>query len=179
MIFRRLCFAFVTSLLSLGCYIHGGVVRGVNPQPQLHLAPRGESLTLVLAPDIPSDFKVDQEFIVKDLRGTLSRGFVAGFGPSFPNLDLRGLDHPELVLELTDVTIWFDDVDHVSTKYVAYDRYKVRIRYHARLLDREGRPLGSAAGTVASRETSSDGQYVYGDAIEAMYEEIGDKLFWK
>ena len=179
MALRRLSFAFAALFLSLGCYIHGGTVRGVTPQPQLHLPVRGESICLHLAPDIPAELQTHGGFTVTDFRGTLTRAFVAGFRPGFPNLDVQGLDHPDLVLELTDLQIWFDDTDQVRTKYIAYDRYKVRIRFHARLVDRQGRTLSSLAGEVASRQTDVDGQYVYADAIAAMYEQIGDKLFWK
>src|SRR4051812_33233703 len=59
------------ALLLSSCVLHGGSVGGANPQPKLHLAARGESLALQLAPEIPSDFNAPGGFTVKDFRGTL------------------------------------------------------------------------------------------------------------
>ncbi len=179
---RHSLVAAAFALLTTGCFFDasGGVAGGTNPRPVLHLPHHDQRISLLLSTNLASDFLAKDDFVVHDFTNTVVRGFVAGFGDAYV-VD----DHDaERYLELTGIEVWFAPVnyEHVSGKYYAghYTYYEVHIRYHARLLDGDRQELARYAGEAKSKAVgyNSDGSQLLKSAIESMYEQIGDKLFW-
>ncbi len=163
-----LVLAASASLALCGCSVPCGLVaHGTDPRPATFLERHDARIALLLPPGPKSDFRAQGGYAVTDFVDTLSRGFAAGFGDAY----IVSHQDPDRYLELSAVEVWFEsgwrfDVAHV--------------RYRARLLDRDHCELGRYAGDARSRRTCSDDcTSSLESAIETMYEEIADHLFWE
>lgn len=162
---------FTSTLLlvaaGIGCRYTGGPARGSNPRPSTHLAHHDQRLSLLLPTELRSDFHANPKWEVHDFVGTVTRGFFAGFEDSYGIVD----DHADRYLELTSIEIWFSPEANRSL-------WVTNIRFHARLLDENRKELARYATTVHSKVAGQDGTILVGSAVEAMYEEVADKLLY-
>lgn len=168
------CLLLLAVALSSGCYFHGGTVYSATPHPRLNLPHHDQKIALRLSPKIPSDFEPRDDVQIYDFRNTLIRGFREGFGAAFA----LGDDHPDLVVEIDMLDLWFETVATENNHDVHGTYYDAHIRFRVRLHDKNGDVVATYAGEARSKGSEVGAEAITISAIESMYEQIGDKLFW-
>ena len=139
---------------------------GSDPKPKTFLERENARLALLLPTSLASSF-VASGYAVDDFEGTLDRGFRAGFGDAY----LVGEGEVDRYLELTGLEVWYEPSWRCRVAH---------LRYRARLLDHDRHELRRCVGDAKAKAAAFewDGTRSLESAVETMYEQIADHLFW-
>ena len=159
------------ALLTSGCFTQQLSV--IAPKPNIVFTHNsGKSLLLRIQPTVPDRFTthISEAFepSVDGWRQTLANGFRSGFAGYFAPTPPKGPSDLRLEIERADLEWSF--IGHLLVAHVVY---------RARLVDRDGHSIASAAGTAAAKSTWTPGAPMepsVASSVETMYEELSDKL---
>lgn len=160
-------------LLLPACTISIGAVR---PEPMVDLPAGPGAIALGLGPQVADRFTISNgalAFEIDSFHQTLASGFQSMIRAS----------HPIAPPGNADGSLLIDEIVAEGTQ--AYRTLGLRLRYRARLVDRQGRELRRSFGTVESRDrvmtrfpgTLGDNSFVLTSAVEAMFERIAMDCF--
>jgi hypothetical protein len=178
---RRTLLALLSCLVLLavsGCSttLHVG---SLNPHPNVNLPKAASSLSLRFGDRVQDAYTVPREngvgpTEVQQWRSSLKTAFKNTFVDSFPISESDG----DLVLELQEAEV--SVVPAAVTAQAAVVSGSAQIRYKAQLLDKSGKSIALTAGTVQSKNTTSEmggASSIAQSAMESMFEAIVQRLF--
>jgi hypothetical protein len=162
-----------------GCVAHGPVrVSATQPKPIVNIAPRDTALELKLGAGVQDDFVIPEsaQLLAVHVTGwhtSVSRGFHQAFDPVFRPSQAAG---PKMTLaidvirpELVPVVVRRSGGAVMSTS---------QLQYSATLFDPQGQVVNRTVGTVQAKRTGLETwDQSLESALEAMFEDIGQKLF--
>jgi len=163
---RRICLAHPVLLALVGC--SSVVVGRQQPHPNVGEAATLPIASLTIADDIQQNIELTDTTViirVEDWRFTIQAGFDNAFGLS-EREDAYNL-------HLGDAAIRFES-QWASTRNP--HKWNVRLSYNAFLSDAEGHTVARAIGVVESAPTFDDFSQATTDAVERMWESVGEEF---
>jgi hypothetical protein len=191
---RTLGFLLLFAALG-GCTLS---VTASQPRPNIALSARTEKLSLQLKDNVRDKYQVPAQQGIKsinvnDWHVSLRSGFDAAFRGAFQGSGdplVLTIERADLVLTPSAVGVQSMRTRRVSrrsrvqrtTVQTGVTAVRAQITFRARLLDKNGKVLGTSASTAESKGSTTvaseeEMTRLSGDAIETMYEMIAADLF--